>query len=534
MPFHFFRNSVWILLLAGLPQLLLADEPPPTAPRKTFLLFDWFHVKKGDLQVTLDPARVTPEGKKLIETYARDFQKKFDQSGHGFRPTDIPTGIRITQEQATRSQPWLVADKPWEKSATSPTVIVEDGRFRCWYSAELAGETRGTTVENGQVMEVSGSALAYAESVDGLTWTKPSLGILSFQGSKENNLVSPWNNGGSVFRDDHGPPSERYKCFHFDKLPEEDIKAHPESNARYGLFGVTSPDGLHWTLGKQPLVRYFCDTVNIAAWDPLLKKYVGYFRHHHSGRTISRSETDDFHNWPPPQPFLYAGPLDAPSDDYYTNCYTTYPGEPALRLLFPGIYHRGNDSVDIRLGISRDGRSFQWVSYTPVIPLGPVGEWDGGSLYAQPNLVQLTDGRLALPFDGYGNTHNEVWFKNFYGEAEYPTRSGIGWALWQDARLAGIEADEIGEFTINGSEFRGSRILINARTARGGAVDLELREKGKPLPGFSFQDSVPFNGDELWHPARFKDKTDLASLNGKWIEIAVRLRHAKIFACRLE
>src|SRR6478735_1837101 len=52
--------------------------------RKTFLFVDWFHVKKGDLQVTLDPTRVSDTGRTLLETYARDFQKTFEQGNHGF------------------------------------------------------------------------------------------------------------------------------------------------------------------------------------------------------------------------------------------------------------------------------------------------------------------------------------------------------------------------------------------------------------------------------------------------------------------
>ena len=70
-------------------------------------------------------------------------------------------------------------------------------------------------------MSVTGSALAYAESTDGEKWVKPSLKILSYQGSLENNLVCPFNTGGAIFRDDHGPPEERYKGFNFDKLPVE-------------------------------------------------------------------------------------------------------------------------------------------------------------------------------------------------------------------------------------------------------------------------------------------------------------------------
>jgi len=513
-------------------QLLSVEKDQAPSPRyhRLFLFADWFHVKKGDLQVTLDPERINLDGKKLLETYARDFQKNFEQGGHGFKPTDTPFGIRILQEVAERTQPWLVKDQPWEKSATSPTVLFDEGRYRCWYSASLAREPQKTTVEQGQVMEISGSALAYAESQDGFNWIKPSLKIHSFQGSRANNLVSQFHNGGSVFRDDHGAADERYKCFHFDELPKDETPANAPSKARYGLYGITSPDGYHWTKHSKPLVRYFSDTVNIAAWDGLLEKYVGFFRHHISGRTISRAETADFWNWPAPEPLLYAGPLDAPADDYYTNGYTHYPGEPQLRLLFAAIYHRDQDSVDVRLAISRDGRAFSWVSYEPIIKLGDAGQWDGGSLYAQPNLVQLPDGRLALPYTGYNTTHNEVWFKNFYGD--YDSKGGIGWALWKDGRLAGIEAAQLGQFTTNSTRFDGKQIQLNARTIGAGSVEIELRERGKAIEGLTFGDCVPFRGDEIWATCRWKGRADLSDLRGRNLELGVRLRAARIFACR--
>jgi len=134
---------------------------------RVFLFLDWFHVKKGELQVSLDPERITPEGKTLLETYARDFQKHFEQGNHGFVPKDTPFGIRIVQEVAEKTEPWLVNDQPWEKRVSSPTVLFDEGRYRCWYSAALTGEPQKTTVDQGQVMEINGSALAYAESEDG-------------------------------------------------------------------------------------------------------------------------------------------------------------------------------------------------------------------------------------------------------------------------------------------------------------------------------------------------------------------------------
>ncbi|MBI3208838.1 MAG: hypothetical protein HYZ37_08045 [Candidatus Solibacter usitatus] len=501
----------------------------PELPR-TFLFLDWQHVNKGDLEATLDPARVTGDGRKLLEMYARDFKKVFDETGHGFRPRNMPSGVRIALERPEKSEPWLMPDQPWERSISNVSVIQEEGRYRCWYDAVLRKTERTVASAEGRVVEVTGSAMAYAESADGFHWTKPAKRMLSHAGSLENNLVSTYNNGGEVFRDDHGPAEERYKVFSFAELPKETLKPNATSRDRYGLYGVSSPDGYRWTRNPKPLIRYFADTSNIADWDPALRKYVGFFRNHLGGRSISFAETEDFWNWPEPRPILHPSSLDGPADDYYTNGYMRYPDDQSLRLLFAAIYHHDSDLVDVRLGTSRDGRAFQWASYEPIIPNGPTGRWDAGSVYAHRSLVRLPGGRLALPLLGYSGTHNGAWFRNFYG-----TDNGagqVGWAIWKDARLGGIEAASQGEFSTIAARFDGSSIRINARTTAAGAVQVELASGGKPIDGFTFADAVAFHGDEVWTDLRWRGNQDIRALRGKNIELRVRLRAAKIFAYR--
>jgi len=63
-------------------------------------------------------------------------------------------------------------------------------------------------------------------------------------------------------------------------------------------------------------------------------------------------------------------------------------------------------------------------------------------------------------------------------------------------------------------------------------VKVELRESGKPIPGYSFDEAIPFQGDELWANCRWKGREDVAGLSGKKLEIAFELSSAKIFACR--
>jgi hypothetical protein len=536
---HILRTGLAASALPSLPSSALGEDPPKAKahnaslpPRTLFLFLDWFHVKKGELQARLDPERISDEGRKILEMYARDFNKHFPRGPHGFEAVDVPFGIRIVQEVARHApEPWLKVDQPWEDDIAVPGVLFDEGRYRCWYHVFIKGEKIQLTFDQGRAMELTGGGLGYAESTDGWNWTKPKKNIVTMAGQGGTNLLSPHGIGGIVFRDDHGIPEERYKCFHFDELPKDEVPQGATSHQRYGLYGLISPDGYHWTRkAVPPLVRYFSDTDNVAAWDPLLGKYVGYFRHHLAGRTISRAETDDYWNWPPPQPLLYPDPQEAPADDYYMNAYTTYPDDPSLRLLFPPIYHRDNDSVDTRMAVSRDGRAYQWVSYQPIIPLGEVGTWNGGSLYGAPKLVHLPDGKLALAYQASKGTHNEAFFRYMYGK--YDNNMSLGWALWDDGRLAGIQADHVGQFTTNAASFRGKQIQINARTTRAGSVEIELRERGKPIEGFSFTDCVPFSGDEIWTTYRWKGKSDLSGLKGKDVELAVRLRSAKIFGYR--
>lgn len=78
-----------------------------------------------------------------------------------------PDGVRWTKS----SEPVMVAELPWEQTfdaggfdiggVLEPTVIHEDGRWRMWYVG--FGEEPGTAAY---------SRIGYAESTDGITWTK--------------------------------------------------------------------------------------------------------------------------------------------------------------------------------------------------------------------------------------------------------------------------------------------------------------------------------------------------------------------------
>jgi hypothetical protein len=531
LPQHSSLFLVLILLAnTGVQMGAKAATNSADVVKSTTLFMNWANVFSGRMQPMIDPSRVSDSGRKAIESLEQSWNVRFKTNGHGLEPLQAARGIRIAVEPARKEPFGLKADQAWEVRLHSLSVIREGDLLRCWYSAVLPRQKQSIELQNERAIEVGGQAFCYAESRDGSEWTKPSLGLHSFNGSTSNNIVSFAHFIASVFRDDHGPAEERYKSFEFGKLPPEELANAKGNLNSYCLYGLVSPDGYHWNSSKKPLIRHFCDTQNIGTWDPLLKRYVGYFRDHQGGRAISRSETEDFHAWPQPQALLVPGPEDGPGDDYYSSCYTAYPGNPAIRLLFPAIYHRGTDRVDVRLALSTEGRAFSWMSHQPIIPLGAPGQFDSATIYASPELIRRADNTLALPYYGNSQTHNEAYFFGFY--TNYPSVSGFGWAVWDDGRFAGIEAAGEGEFYTQSFRCEGNQIEINARTLSGtGGIFVEILQDGRTLPGFSREEFAP-NSDKVWAPLQWKQKNDLTELRGKKVQLHFTLNRARVYGYR--
>jgi hypothetical protein len=115
------------------------------------------------------------------------------------------------------------------------TVLQDGDRFRMWYYAISPAEKPGDLREG---------PICYAESEDGLRWTKPRLGQVEFNGSRDNNAVAlpgRLTEGTYVLKDAADPdPARRYK------MAYQEIQPH---NRFYSLRTATSPDGLHWVAG---------------------------------------------------------------------------------------------------------------------------------------------------------------------------------------------------------------------------------------------------------------------------------------------
>ncbi len=143
------------------------------------------------------------------------------------------------------------------------SVLHIGGKFRMWY----LGMSQ-TTIEKGQAPGWW-RPMCYAESEDGIAWTKPDLGLVEFNGSKANNIcridsdpfsLSRVNDFLSVMHEPEEPDaSKRYKCAYIAHVPFEEVKGGRSGigpdEKRWGAFiCATSADGLTWkVVGDRPM-----------------------------------------------------------------------------------------------------------------------------------------------------------------------------------------------------------------------------------------------------------------------------------------
>jgi hypothetical protein len=483
-------------------------------------------------------------------------------------------GITLTMNPPYQDhEPLLVGDRPWEgRIGAYNTVLKEGDLFRMWYYAYPPD--RSSRIVEG---------VTYAESEDGIHWTKPELGLIEYQGSKANNLVAPqpvgsegyWfgagrgldlrMQGAMVFRDTNPscPPAERYKLWSKmqgimpvgeDPKPgekpmgtrEADVLEQVQRVMTSGLVAMYSEDGIRWNVYEKEVETPACDTENVAIWDERLGKYVGYVRMipDRNGvkyRSVGRLVSDDFQDWSATESVLEADEIDLGARptrdvsmcvDVYTNGFMKYPFAQDAYFLMPSYFYHwdpatGPSTLDARLMTSRDGIDWQPAGgRKPFLRLGPWGSLPSKEVYACSGVVRVGD-ELWSYYAGKNFNHRDV-----LDPLADKQRSGIFRAV---SRLDGfISADapyKGATLTTPPVIFTGKRLELNLDTSAGGVVRLEIQSaEGKPLDGYTLTDADDLNGNSVRMPVRFNGSTDLGRLAGVPIRLSLQMYDCKLYA----
>ncbi len=464
------------------------------------------------------------------------------------RRINEPWGIRLRVNRPQRSGPIIQEERPWEEGGVGFSVVLkDDGVYRAWAQTGWGDSDRAPT------------RFCCYESQDGLSWRRPSCGIMEHEGSKENNLLGA--KGGAVFIDPSTPPAERYKWVNvqtfrrevFDQFKHRfpsrvdakcDSAGAADADVVFGIEGAFSSDGYHWTIIKEPLALFYADAPVVAYYDARLRKYVGYFRewvvgptcaeprirakdgHRHwksiGRRAVGRAETDDFRQFPLSEVVLEPHLAMTPSQTLYVSCKTAIPGAPENHLMFPTVWDTASDATHVTLATSHDGITWSYAPHPDVLlETAEFGQWDGGCLFTLPNLIELPNGEFALPYCGFDVPH------------KYPrgtAKRATGYAVWPKGRLMGIEARERGEFATVGVVPMGQTLRINAVTARAGSILVEAADlDGTPLPGRDFASAIPVRGDGYQVPVAWRDHDALGLKQGEGVILRIRMDRAILY-----
>jgi len=388
----------------------------------------------------------------------------------------------------------LVTDEPWEGNTCAYYTIFQDGDlFRMYY--------RGAHFDVKARKSAHRELTCYAESKDGIHWTKPELGIFEFEGSKKNNIV--WSGVGThnftAFRDDNPatPDESRYKAF---------------GGGRGGLLPFQSRDGKNWKLIQDgPVITHGAfDSQNLAFWDADRSEYRAYWRYFGNGvRSIRTATSKDFITWENEADLAYTE--GTPREHLYTNAIQKYFRAPHLFVGFPTRYEPKSQQVEPILMTSRDGYTFNRYAEAVIPRTAPKDRNQNRSNY-------MTWGLVKLPGD-------EKELSVYATEAYYSgPDSRVRRFTYRTDGFVSVQASARGgELTTKPLRFQGDQLVINFRTSARGSVRIEIQdEQGKPIEHFGLADCAEMRGDDIEHIVGWKDGCDLGDLSGR----PVRLRFA--------
>ncbi len=477
----------------------------------------------------------------------------------------------------------LFTDRPWEGNSCTSFAVFQDGDiYRMYYLGR-----QFVTTEAGLDEAPHPDFVCYAESSDGISWERPELGLVEFNGSSRNNIILSSEDSPCPVRafapfKDTNPAvaaDARYKAWAV-RIPRLDGAApRPGHSAEVpdGLHALKSADGIRWTsmCDKPVIADGLLDSQNLAFWDSVRGEYRDYHRNEfriertgeepygaqvragapgagvrgsRHGRDLRTATSSDFVNWNEPD---YVDYTQGRSDEIYNNAIVPYFRAPHIFVGFPTRYidYGWSEAVEhlpelgerrLRAGVSerygsaltdamfmssRDGNTFNMWQESFIRPgLRPQDSWVYGDAFPGWGIVTTPS-----PFDGAPDELSIYVSEGYWrGESMNLRRYTLrvdGFASVQ-APLSG------GELVTKPLIFAGNRLRVNFSASAAGSVQVEiLRDQmNEPVAGFELDECVELLGDDLERVVRWSGGPDVSSLQGVPVRLRFVLRDADLYA----
>jgi hypothetical protein len=431
-------------------------------------------------------------------------------------------GVQLKLHEPHREGVAVKFDRPWEGAFSGYTTVIKDGDLYRMYYRGLPAAGRDDSSE---------SVVCYAESKDGIAWTKPNLWLFEIRGTLDNNVVltnQPFGHNFSPLLDKRPgvPASEKYKAL--------------AGLSTSGLHAFKSADGIHWSAmqAKPVFTNGIFDSQNVAFWSTAEQQYICYFRTWkkvgEGFRWISRTTSKDFLSWADPTEMEFG---DTPPEHLYTNGTHPYyraphvyialakrffpakaalPAEQAKALVSNPAYRvASSDSVFMT---TRGGSHYDRTFMEAFIRPGPALEdW-----VARDNTPALG----VVP----GNARQMFIYRmSHYAQ---PTSHMARYSLRTDGFISVNAPYRGGELITKTFTFSGKKLEINFVTSAAGGIRVEIQDAdGKPVSRYSAADCPEIIGDQIDHVVSWAE-SDVANLAGKPIRLRFIMRDADLYSLR--
>lgn len=462
-------------------------------------------------------------------------------------------GVVIVQHSPQKQNIALECNDAWDGENGYAQVIKVGDTYRMYYHAWHQDGTVFIDKSQGNT-----GLICVAESKDGITFTKPNVGKIEYNGSVDNNIV---------FRAGNNEMVDTFTVLYDPNPncnPNEKFKALTRNSGTNVLSYYISADGYEFEYVQRIILNGTFDSFNVVLWDEDEQQYCMYFRgfHHKDGtdiedmrdlnettdvRDIRYAVSKDFKTWEFVDYLQVNGQPD--NVQLYTNQIVnyyrekgTYIGFPArycdrvnevenyFHMKFPverermiGMYGReGTVVTDSGIMTSRDGLNFTLSKKAFVAPNYESGnDWWYGANYTAYGLVETAADNEDHP--------NEISFyigENYHIEKvdfrRYTIRLDGFFSWYADGDGAVVETRPF--------VLQKDNMSINFATSASGSLEIEILDKdGNAIEGY--ESGVLF-GNSVNREVDFENA--LSDLVGEEIKIRFKMNDCHLYSYAFE
>jgi len=443
-------------------------------------------------------------------------------------------GLVRTMHPPAKRGAVLRPDRPWEGDSpqirSAPAWDPDSKLYKMWYARRC-----------------------YAESEDGIYWRKPSLGLVDYNGSRDNNLIST-PGGASLWlalRDPVDPdPQRRYKGLLGEGGP---------------LQPAVSADGLRWrALEAESIPTEDEYQLN---YDELGRQFIATVKHGTRwGRSVYLTTSTDFEHWSAQELILHSDEADVElvhrrierhlADPTLLSPFINHPEQHRAEIynmpvfpyedLYIGLPTKFNASANIppprgnqdginlvELATSRDLRTWMRLgerdAFIPPSAIN-VGAYDTGQLLAGSRPL-LRGEELWFYYTGlrYRYRYDE-WLSDTQGKPVEEELFPDGWgavclAVLRRDGFISLDARTQGTLVTKPVAVSGPELYLNAGTMTG-----EIRVEALDETGAALAQSRPWRGDRTHGLVQWQESGGLAGLVGRTVRLRLTLRSASLYS----